>query len=76
MLQIIQDESDKVGYIRVGNTAITTAGKMQSKKKISTEYWLRVLNTLLSLISTVSSVSTVSNIPPNQKLSARIIKSK
>jgi O-acetyl-ADP-ribose deacetylase (regulator of RNase III) len=29
--QIIQDESDKIGFVPVGNAAITTAGKLPSK---------------------------------------------
>ncbi len=29
--QIIQDESDKIGFVPVGNAAITTAGKLPSR---------------------------------------------
>ncbi len=32
--QIIQDESDKIGYTRVGNAVITTAGKLPCKAVI------------------------------------------
>ena len=29
--QIIQDESDRIGFVPVGNAAVTTAGKLPSK---------------------------------------------
>jgi O-acetyl-ADP-ribose deacetylase (regulator of RNase III) len=32
--QIIQDESDKIGYVRVGNAVMTTAGKLPCKAVI------------------------------------------
>jgi O-acetyl-ADP-ribose deacetylase len=32
--QIIQDESDKIGYVLVGNAVITTAGKLPCKAVI------------------------------------------
>ncbi len=34
--RIIQDESDKIGYVPVGGAAITTAGKLQARSVIHT----------------------------------------